>query len=1258
MSINAQPFSPSFKLVDNLQDGQVLIFDVSENAFVNAYGDGSGANTTPVTSILNLGNGTSLSDGVTGNALELKSLVAGSGITIADETTHIVISAETPDMIQSATSIGEGASVLASIIDNDFNFKSVKAGAGIGVDDDGSTLTIRLAGTVGQGLYLEVSNNLSDLPDAEAARQALDVMSKTEMENKFIRLDGHSVPDMDNTWDIGSAQRRFNDIYAETLQGTAVLANNLTIVGNQGDVLKYDGQRWVAGQDEGSSFSGDYNDLDNIPVGLATQAYVDQQVASVASGGTIDLSGYATDQDVANAVAAINTFSGDYNDLTNKPTLFSGSYNDLTDIPQSEVDLTPYALKTELFSGQYADLTGAPTIPTVPTNISEFTNDSSYATTTYVDTQVGAINTFSGDYNDLTNKPTLFSGDYNDLTNTPTDISQFTDTTGLLNHVNLTGYATELYVDDEISNALSLYATTAYVDGRFTEILGAAPEALDTLKELSDALGGDANFATTVTNQLATKANSADLATVATSGSYTDLTGTPDLTGYATTTDVSNAVSAINTFSGNYNDLTNRPTLFSGDYNDLANTPAIPTVPTNVSAFTNDAGYTTFDGQYSSLTGTPFIPADVSDLTDTTSLLNDYGDANVSTYLGGNVDTHIIPDTDVAYDLGSPTHKFRDIYLSSATIYMDTDALTRDANGNLKWKGQDLQDFNQLKNKPDLSDLPNNGSNRAVKLNDLENFYTKAETNSLLANVSSGGTVDLTGYATETYVQSQGFATQSYVQSQGFLTNSDLTGYAQTGDLAGFLTGSDLNGYATQSYVQSQGFLTNSDLSGYVTQTDLNGYATQTYVNSQGFLKSADLSGYATTSDLNNFATTSQLSQYATTAQLSQYATTAQLSDYATETWALSTFATPSLVNSIIGTKDLSDFSDNNNLIPVDITDLTDTTGVLNPNVFSGSWNDLTDKPTIATDLSQLTDTTGILQGIDTDAQSLTLTGTSLQISGGNSVDLSSLAGTNALSGGTGIDLTNDVISLDANLGDLNNVSSAQPITGQILKWNGTQWAPENGGGADLSQSSIDDLNDVDITGVQTGNFLIWDGTKFTAGAPSAADISNESITELSDVTTDVPNTGDVLTWNGSSYAPSAPAGGGGGASASVEYFKLNYATNGSLASVSNTTSGVSATILSTTGGDVEITFTGYNFPPANVLLYGYAYSSNEYVIMPLNKDITTRKVAGGGSAGSPTAFGDFGSTTMTLKLREADTGSSRSFGTTTHAWIVFSMVN
>lgn len=44
-------------------------------------------------------------------------------------------------------------------------------------------------------------------------------------------------------------------------------------------------------------------------------------------------------------------------------------------------------------------------------------------------------------------------------------------------------------------------------------------------------------------------------------------------------------------FSGSYTDLTNKPVLFSGNYNDLTNKPTIPTVPTKVSAFTNDSGF-------------------------------------------------------------------------------------------------------------------------------------------------------------------------------------------------------------------------------------------------------------------------------------------------------------------------------------------------------------------------------------------------------------------------------------------------------------------------------------------------------------------------------------------------------------------------------------------------------------------------------------------------------------------------------------------
>jgi len=78
---------------------------------------------------------------------------------------------------------------------------------------------------------------------------------------------------------------------------------------------------------------------------------------------------------------------------------------------------------------------------------------------------------------------------------------------------------------------------------------------------------------------------------------------------------------AAPTFSGNYNDLTNKPALAtvatSGSYNDLSDRPTF-----------GDGG---FDGSYNSLSDLPTIPTDVSDLTDNTNLLvtpfsGDYND--------------------------------------------------------------------------------------------------------------------------------------------------------------------------------------------------------------------------------------------------------------------------------------------------------------------------------------------------------------------------------------------------------------------------------------------------------------------------------------------------------------------------------------------------------------------------------------------------------------------------------------------------------
>lgn len=96
-----------------------------------------------------------------------------------------------------------------------------------------------------------------------------------------------------------------------------------------------------------------------------------------------------------------------------------------------------------------------------------------------------------------------FSGDYNDLKNKP----------------DLTQYTTYAYVYSYVADAISSispsgeYATEAYVVARINEVIDGAPAALDTLNELAAAINDDANFAGTITNSLSTKANANEVYT-------------------------------------------------------------------------------------------------------------------------------------------------------------------------------------------------------------------------------------------------------------------------------------------------------------------------------------------------------------------------------------------------------------------------------------------------------------------------------------------------------------------------------------------------------------------------------------------------------------------------------------------------------------------------------------------------------------------------------------------------------------------------
>ena len=115
------------------------------------------------------------------------------------------------------------------------------------------------------------------------------------------------------------------------------------------------------------------------------------------------------------------------------------------------------------------------------------------------------------------------------------------------------------------------------------------------------------------------------------------------------------------------------------DYNNLANKPSIPDYVEiqNAAEDLVDAAYVQArqDYAYASLTGKPDIPQIVRD--------NSLDSAEAQAIIDSNLQTlnqNIIPETDIAVDLGSPSKRFRDLYLGPNSIYIGSLTLS-DSNG-------------------------------------------------------------------------------------------------------------------------------------------------------------------------------------------------------------------------------------------------------------------------------------------------------------------------------------------------------------------------------------------------------------------------------------------------------------------------------------------------------------------------------------------------------------------------------------------------
>ena len=271
------------------------------------------------------------------------------------------------------------------------------------------------------------------------------------------------------------------------------------------------GQEDILVQDNGVTKRIKSNELiDTVDLtGYATETFVTNKIAEASlGGGEVDLSGYATKDDLnvkadktyvdtELAKKANSSHTHSYNDLTDKPTI--PSISNLATKTELTNGLATKADKTELHSHSNKTVLDGIT----STKVTEWNNKS----------------TFDGNYNSLTNKPTI-----------PTKTSQLTNDSGYLTSVpseyitetelSAKGYLTE---HQDISNLATKTELNSKANTNHThsQYLTTIPQEYITETELNSALS--------------TKANTSDI---------------PSLDGYATETFVTNKIAEASLSGG------------------------------------------------------------------------------------------------------------------------------------------------------------------------------------------------------------------------------------------------------------------------------------------------------------------------------------------------------------------------------------------------------------------------------------------------------------------------------------------------------------------------------------------------------------------------------------------------------------------------------------------------------------------------------------------------------------------------------------
>ena len=271
--------------------------------------------------------------------------------------------------------MGAGSPVFANVeadagTGNKLSFRSLTGGENISVSNNGNSITISTSGTITANLIGNVTGNLTGNVTGQVNSISNHSLSALGDVSDLTPLDGQILRYNVGAWSFTNlstdmiSEGTSNLFYSNYRARTSISVSGDLSYNEISGVISYTAPTYST-----VATSGNYNDLTNKPF----------------------------------------IFSGNYNDLTNKPFIFSGNYNDLTNKPNLagtyswSIGADDSTLRS-INAGESLKIIGGTGISTESDSEGNIT-----------------ITGFSGNYNDLTNKP-IFGLDFGSIT-TPSGFS-------------------------------------------------------------------------------------------------------------------------------------------------------------------------------------------------------------------------------------------------------------------------------------------------------------------------------------------------------------------------------------------------------------------------------------------------------------------------------------------------------------------------------------------------------------------------------------------------------------------------------------------------------------------------------------------------------------------------------------------------------------------------------------------------------------------------------------------------------------------